>query len=578
MVKPEVILWPDPERQWAEVIADLQSKMPQLLIFGNYDPSKKQGPAIWIKCMVARNLPEANWIEGTIPVIYLPGVAKNDLRNVEAAGFNIQPLLEYQYTGTLFTQENGKEWTILAFVENSISGLGFQVAKDVATKYALKHALPTIFQDDDVFTGKSVIDAEYINNKLMPDIIPSILKWMCKGDAFLQNMELGKRNVFISLCKSQYDFEPDHKNIKAIAEKFGSQRNSWKQAWLMYANAPHKYPEIENLLRFAKPEDLGSGMFALPSESWPQVNEQKEEELNKGLEKASKLQPKEASVLLNTLEQNHCERRNWVWCELGHTPLADALQHLTRMAIKSTETFPSSSIEELRNYYVTSGYEVDQAMRKSLAAVKSEKDKTLIKSLIHSIYKPWLESVTTKFQKLIEKDASPFSGQVANIETESFVLFVDAFRFELAEEFCQHLIIQKYKVSLETNWSAIPSLTPTSKTNASPIAAMVSLTSDIKDFRPQLQSGKDLQTEVFRDALVTKGFKFVFSPCDIRPDFNCWQEIGYIDKKGHEEQSGMVKRVEELFEQVQEVLDVAFEKGIKRIKIVTYHEIGRAHV
>ena len=35
---------------------------------------------------------------------------------------------------------------------------------------------------------------------------------------------------------------------------------------------------IEELLRFAKPDDLGSGMFALPTESWPQVNEQKEEE------------------------------------------------------------------------------------------------------------------------------------------------------------------------------------------------------------------------------------------------------------------------------------------------------------
>jgi len=571
MVKPEVILWPDPESQWAEVISDLQAKMPQLLIFGKYEPAKKQGPAIWIKCMVARTLPESNWDEEAIPIIYMPGIAKNDLRNVEAAGYHLQPLLEYQYTGTLFTQDNGKEWTILAFVENSISGLGLQVAKDGGTKSALRQALPAIFQDDDVFTGNSTIDAEYINIRLFPDIIPSILKWMCMGDAFLQNMEAGKRSIFISLCKAKYDFEPDHKNIKAIAEKLGSQRTGWKQVWQMYANAPHKYLKIEELLRFAKPDDLGSGMFALPSESWPQVNEQKEEELSKALEKVSKLQPKEASHLLNTLEQNHSDRRNWVWSELGKTSLTDALQHLVRMAAKATETFPSASIDELKSYYISSGFETDQAMRKSLAAVKSEKDKALIKSLIQSIYKPWLQSITNKFQNLIEKDASPFSGQVANTETESFVLFVDALRFELAEEFCNRLLNQKYKVSLETNWSAIPSLTPTSKTNASPIATMVSLTSDIKDFRPQLQSGKDLQTEAFRDALATRDFKFVFSPGDISTDYKCWQEIGNIDTKGHEEQSGMVKRVEELFEQVQEVLDVAFDKGIKRIKIVTDH-------
>ena len=33
----------------------------------------------------------------------------------------------------------------------------------------------------------------------------------------------------------------------------------------------------------------------------------------------------------------------------------------------------------------------------------------------------------------------------------------------------------------------------------------------------------------------------------------------------------MVKRIDELFDQVQEALDVAFERGIKRIKIVTDH-------
>lgn len=58
---------------------------------------------------------------------------------------------------------------------------------------------------------------------------------------------------------------------------------------------------------------------------------------------------------------------------------------------------------------------------------------------------------------------------------------------------------------------------------------------------------------------------------DIQSDGRFWQEIGDIDTKGHEEQADMVKRIEELFDQVQEVLDVAFEKGIKRVKIVTDH-------
>jgi len=571
MVKPEVILWPDPENQWKEVIGVLHEAMPQLLIYGKYDPAKKQGPAIWLKCMIAKALPEANWEADAIPIIYLPGVAKSDLRNVENAVFNFQPLLEYQYTGTLFIQENGREWSILAFVENPNYGLGIKVAKDNATKEALRKTLPSIFQDREVLANKTMIDADYLNNQLFPDIIPTILKWMCKGDVLLNTMDAGKREVFSNLCKSQYEFEPDHKNIKAIAEKLGAQKNSWKYVWQLYATAPHKYPEIEGLLRLAKPAELGYGMFALPDESWPQVNEQKEEALAQALSKAAKQDALKALVTLQDLEKEHSVRRNWVWFELGKSPMADALHYLVQMATKANETFSSSSIEAIKNYYTTNGFSVDQFMRKALAAVKSEKDKTIVKSIIHLFYQPWLENITNKFQKLVEQDASIFTTQKAVAETESFVLFVDAFRYELAEEFCKRLAKYKLKVSLQASWSAIPSLTPTAKPNVSPIATAISIQSGFAEFRPQLQNRKDLLTPVFREELNTAGFKFVTQAKDIQGEGKYWQEIGDIDTKGHEEQADMVKRIEELFDQVQEALDVAFERGIKRIKIVTDH-------
>lgn len=571
MVKPEVILWLDPERLWTDIISVLQAELPHLLVYGQYDPIKKQGPAIWIKCMIARTLPGADWAESITPIIYLPGIAKSDFRNIEVAGLELQPLLEYQYTGTMFLQENGKEWTILAFVENANVGLGLNIAKDNGTKEALKKALPTIFQDAEVLQGKTIIDQDYLSEQMFPDIILSILKWICKGDEFLQTMESGQRDLFIQLCKAQYDFEPDYKNIKEIAEKLGSQRNSWKYVWQMYANAPKKFPKIEELLRLAKPDDLGIDMFALPSESWPQVNEQQEDELRIALNKVALQQPKEALLSLKDLEKNHQVRCNWVWSELGKAPLANVLSHLIQLAQKATESFPFNNLDELKNYYTSFGFITDQAMRKSLATIKSEKDKITVKMLIKAIYQPWLESVTNKFQSLIKKDASAFLNQNAQIESESFVLFVDAFRYELAEEFYRRLKSENYKITLESSWSAIPSLTPTAKPNVSPIATAISVNSDIKEFRPQLQSGKELQTNVFREALKEVDFCFVSKSEDINPDVSCWYEIGDIDTKGHEEQSDVVKRIDELFDQIQEVLETAFEKGVKRIKIVTDH-------
>ena len=571
MVKPEVILWPDPENQWLDVMEVLQEILPQVLIYGSYNPTKKQGPAIWLKCMIAKMLPEADWGSEISPIIYLPGVAKNDLRNVENAVFNFQPLLEYQYTGTLFIQENGREWSILAFVENPIIGLGVTILKDNATKSALKKTLPSIFQDREVLANKSIIDADYLNNQLFPDIIPTILKWMCKGDVFFNNMEGGKKEIFINICKSQYEFEPDHKNIKAIAEKLGTQKNLWIYVWQLYVTAPHKYPEIEGLLRLAKPSDLGTGIFGLPIESWPQVNEEKEEALGLAMIKLAKLDTSKALSTLLELDKEHSVRRNWVWLELGKSPLVNALYFLVQMASKTTEPYSFESIENLKNYYLTRGYLVDQNMRKSLASVKSQKDKTVVKFIIQLFYQPWLENITIKFQNLVEADTTIFTSQTATLETEQFVLFVDAFRYELAQEFCERLLKYEFKVTMQTGWSAIPSLTPTAKPAVSPIAAAVSTNSDIIEFRPRLQNGKDLLTPVFREALKGNNFKLVTNPNDIDNDGKSWQEIGDIDTKGHEEQGDMVKRVEELFDQVQEALEVAFEKGIKRIKIVTDH-------
>lgn len=175
MVKPEVILWPDPEKQWSEVIPTMQEELPQLISYGKYNADQKQGPSIWIKCMVTRVLPEADWDENVTPIIYLPGVSKSDLRNVENARLEFQPLLEYQYTGTMFVQENGKEWTILAFMENPVQGLGLNIAKDEATKNALKKTLPIIFRDNEIFEGKTIIDSDFLNNLLFPDIMHNIL-------------------------------------------------------------------------------------------------------------------------------------------------------------------------------------------------------------------------------------------------------------------------------------------------------------------------------------------------------------------------------------------------------------------
>lgn len=571
MVSPEVILWPDPENQWLTVIPALQEALPELLVYGDYNPEANQGPAIWLKCVVAGTIKPKSWPVSKVPIIYLPGIAKHQLRNVEDVPFALQPLLEYQYTGTIFLQENGREWTILAFVENPTQGLGAKVAKDTATRDALKKTLSATFHDKNIFSGKNLIEANDLNNQLFPDIIPTILKWMCKGDAYLSNMDSGKREAFLSLCKSQYDFHPDHNNIKAIAEKLGIQQAGWKYIWQFYASAPHKYPEIEQWLRLAKPEDMGNGFFSVPDQSWPQVNEQKEAFLADALLNLTGANPSEAINVLADLEKEHAKRRVWVWSELGKAPLVNALYHLFVMARLANEPFPSNTIESLREYYVTAGYKIDQHMRKAFAAVRSEKDKAAVAAVINCCYAPWLVSITTKFQNHLLTDHSIFSAQSSADNSEPFILFVDALRFELACDFRDRLESFDYKITLDSAWSAIPSLTATAKPAVSPIASNVNLSSNINEFRPQLSNGKDLLTNAFREALKAKDYTPLNSVMQLESQGKYWFEIGNIDTRGHEEQANMVKRVDELFEQLLETIELVFQKGFKQIKIVTDH-------
>ncbi len=567
---PEVILWPDPEKQWESIIPILRMEFPELLTLGEFLPDKKQGPAIWIKCMVAKVLPQADWSNDTIPIIYMPGISKGDFKNISSAGMDLQPLMEYQYTGTIFTQINGKEWTVLAFFENEQLGLGLKVAQDKLTRETLVKVLPTIFQDHTI-KYPAIIDVDFLNSLLFPDVYPSVLNWMCKGDEFIKSLPLNKQDVFINLCRSRFEFDPDYKNIIAIVQMFGMQNNAWRHVWQLFASSPKKYPELEELLRLAKPEDMGYALFEVKKESWPQINETLENELRALLLNITNLHPKEILIKLNELEENHSERRGWVWAEFGYSSLAQTLPHLLLMTKLSTKAFPFTTIDDLTHYYVTDGCKIDQEMRKSLLCVKTEQDKDVIIKLINVIYKPWLETITNKFQTLVTTNPSLFIVKDILAESDEYILFVDAFRYELAQEFMERLNKQKYKIELNNVWSALPSLTPTAKPNVSPIVKDINPNSNCNEFRPQLNNGRDLQITQFRELLEENNYRVVTNISTIETGRNYWQEIGDIDTRGHEEQSDIIKRINELFDKIQEVLETVFNKGINRIKIVTDH-------
>jgi len=49
--------------------------------------------------------------------------------------------VELQYRGTIWSQLNAKDWTILAFLKSDQGGLGLDVAQDNDTRKAMQLAL-----------------------------------------------------------------------------------------------------------------------------------------------------------------------------------------------------------------------------------------------------------------------------------------------------------------------------------------------------------------------------------------------------------------------------------------------------
>ncbi|MDT8427037.1 MAG: hypothetical protein RQ733_13795, partial [Methyloprofundus sp.] len=140
-IGPAAVLWTDKERQWEAVINKLQALLPELIILGNYAPKQMTGSVIWIKCVLAGTLPEITLPEAAVPIIYLSGVSRSDLRAIESCPVWLQGLAELQYRGVFWSQTNGRDWTVNAFLTSHSGGLGLEVAKDDKMQNALLRVL-----------------------------------------------------------------------------------------------------------------------------------------------------------------------------------------------------------------------------------------------------------------------------------------------------------------------------------------------------------------------------------------------------------------------------------------------------
>ena len=139
--KPVAVLWTDGDALWQPAMPHLRRLMPQLLTLGEYDPDRRAGPSIWLRCAIEEASESEESSDGTPPVLYLPGVARQDLSATGDCPERLKPLVELQYRGAVWRQKNGRDWTVEAFLISGDGGLGLDVAKDAATRQSMLRAL-----------------------------------------------------------------------------------------------------------------------------------------------------------------------------------------------------------------------------------------------------------------------------------------------------------------------------------------------------------------------------------------------------------------------------------------------------
>jgi hypothetical protein len=575
---PAAILWTDGDRQWEPLAPRLAEALPQFMTLGPYAPSERTGPAIWIKCMIERTLPEADWPRDAISVLYLPGVSRHDLRAVEECARALQPLAELQYRGVWFTQENTKDWTVSAFLASKRGGLALDVASDGATREAILHALGKL-ADTRVaeLRGRRLRAADF-QALLQPDLVKQLLHWLDAPAATRQGWTAEEWQAFRGACRERYGFDPEKDGELGGAEKLGAREGSWDPVWQRLVEAPEAYLNLLELLRRAKPRDENNLFFH--RECWPQCNEAAESELRSGLDRLASLAPEAAAAEIERLESLHAERRGWVWAKLGLAPLARALEHLALLARATRTKLGGENPTAMATAYVSGGWRADAAALDALAGVSKAADVAAGKAAIQAVYTPWLEAATERFQNLVRETHAPPYGaapQVAQSPPEvgpgTCIIFADGLRLDLGKKLRAALEAAGLLVEESWRWVPLPSVTPTAKPAASPVADLVTGEgADGEQFQPSVRAtGQPLTIDRFRKLLGERGFQDLRGDDTGDPAGRAWTEHGQIDQRGHEEGWRLARRVAEelagLVDRIRGLLDA----GWPEIRIVTDH-------
>ena len=570
---PVALLWTDADGQWKSLIPALLKAVPHLYVLGAYDPSARQGPVIWLKCVADRTLPDVSPPGGIVPILYLPNVSRQDLRAGGDCPRLLRPLVELQYRGAVWHQRNGRDWTVEAFL-TSDQGLGFDIALDNRTREAMLRALPLLAVEPLGALRGRRLEAEDFDRLAIGDPIRDLLTWMSDAEAFEARCDAGRWATFRDVCVREFSFDPEHDGTQAAADALLHGGGKWDEVWKRFCDAPQVYQGVSDVLRQARPRDL---LGLVDHSRRPGLNEEQEDRLGKELEAVLSVPHAQACEKIIALDEQHKERRGRVWAQLGESPYALVLEPLSRLAQAAKMALGGMSVEAMANDYAAYGWKCDRAAIEALARLKAGNENNLIKKVVRALYEPWLDRSARRFQELMSApniDPIKLTSGVSS-ERECCVLFADGLRYDIGSILQERLELQGYRVRLSHRISAIPTVTATAKPLASPAHAAVSGKGDAENFCPVITASNQPATaQRLRDAMARQSVE-VLDPDDSRMAVGGagggWAEIGKLDALGHSLDALLVRQIDPEVDTIVERISNLLSAGWSRVHVVTDH-------
>lgn len=570
------VLWPDKEGIWQSALPQLATYLPSLLVLGDIDVAKKTGPAIWLKCAVAGVLPEVS-LGGQTPIIFLPAVGRTDIRAIEDCPRDLQPLAELQYRGAIWSQANGKDWTLKAFLTSKNGGLGLDISQDKATHEALAQALEAgVLLDRSIEELKGrQINAEWLHSLLAPNPTRDLLVWMSDPIGAQAQWGVVRWTVFQKRCMADFYFDPVSDGALVAAERLAKADGKWSAVAELYRDSFTSFPKVYDLLVKVQPPQMGLFDDLTQLAGYPQANEQGEANLRYSLSACSAMTGEQARVAILAADKEHGLRRGWLWARMGQSPLASALGHLAELGTHSAQLPTGSQPDQLAHSYQESGWKVDQAALRALAAVQAKADVEAVSEALRALYLPWLEESARRLQDAV-KAAGRLGQHMAGIATDAqpdgvCTVFVDGLRYDVAVQLKERLA-EFGQTSLEARWTSMPSVTASGKAWCSPVAHLISGDKGDLEFEPRVAAdGKPLSGHNFRKLLRENGFQPLDKHETGDPSGRAWTESGDLDHYGHEHGIRLARDLGTQLSQVIERISELQQAGWKKFHIVTDH-------